>query len=628
MIKDILYKNEKVRINDEKIEELKQLIPNCFDKNGNLDIEILKREFKDKVDFKNESYELNFLGKSYAKLISALDTETVIETDIEHNMKEENKNSENIYITGDNLDGLKHLLKAYEGEIKCIYIDPPYNTGSDGFAYNDTFKFTRESLIQKLDITEEEADRILNMTSNNSSSHSAWLTFMYSRLYLSRQLLKEDGAIFISIDDNEQANLKILCDTIFGEDAFIGTITWEKRTKCQNTETSKDQFQSKTEYILLYTKKVGTTHFKLLKSGEKKYEIEDENGIYREKRLEEMSSVGMRGRKTMIFPILGILPSENKQWKYGKEYIEAFLKRKDVFIRDNKIYLKIRPYDEENEKNLPFWSHFFEKEVYGTAEKGKAELTSLFGNNEHGFETVKPTKLIKKILYHFDTTEEYIMDFFGGSSTTADAIMQLNSEDGGNRKYIIIQLPEKIKNNSDLNFKTIDEIGRRRIELSAEKIKEETQADIDYGFKHYILKNTSEELLNKMEKFNPEMILNDKNILSEYGKDAVLETWKLADGYKFNTNISEVELDGYIAYKCQDCLYMINSDLKINNIQTLLDKYNKDEKFTCSKLVIFGYSFRFDEIEMLKNNDFKVYTVGLEDDNRQVLGGHYEKYKY
>lgn len=163
-------------------------------------------------------------------MITGLDTETVIEPDTEHNIQNENKNSENIYISGDNLDALKHLLKGYEGKIKCIYIDPPYNTGSDGFAYNDSFNFNKFQLEEKLDIGEDEAERIIDITSGNSSSHSAWLTFIYPRLYLARQLLKDDGIIFISIDDNEQSQLKVLCDDIFGAENFCAVIPWRKRT--------------------------------------------------------------------------------------------------------------------------------------------------------------------------------------------------------------------------------------------------------------------------------------------------------------------------------------------------------------------------------------------------------------
>ena len=155
MIKDIIENNENSNLNDDKIKKLKNIIPECFDKEGRLDLELLKKELNTAVDFTKESFELNFLGKSYAKMISGLDTETVIEPDIEHNNKVENKDSKNIYISGDNLDGLKHLMKAYEKKIKCIYIDPPYNTGNDGFVYNDSFKFSKNSLIEKLDISEE-----------------------------------------------------------------------------------------------------------------------------------------------------------------------------------------------------------------------------------------------------------------------------------------------------------------------------------------------------------------------------------------------------------------------------------------------------------------------------------------
>ena len=171
-----------------------------------------------------EGYELKFLGKSYAKLLASTETTTVIQPNEAHNSLPENASSENIYISGDNLDGLKHLLKSYNGAIKCIYIDPPYNTGSDGFVYAENFNYTKDTLQEKLSVSEEEAERILDLTKRGSASHSAWLMFMYSRLLLARDLLKDDGVIFISIDDNEQANLKLLCDDVFGEENLIAQI--------------------------------------------------------------------------------------------------------------------------------------------------------------------------------------------------------------------------------------------------------------------------------------------------------------------------------------------------------------------------------------------------------------------
>jgi adenine specific DNA methylase Mod len=205
---------------------LKENFPSCFRADGSFDIERFKEFLSDKIAVTGEGYELKFLGKNYARLLASIDTTTVVVPDEEHNSKPENMNSENIYISGDNLDALKHLLKSYSRKVKMIYIDPPYNTGTDGFVYNDNFKFTVEELSEKLSISEEQAQRILDLTKRGSASHSAWLMFMYSRLLLARDLLTTDGVIFISIDDNEQSNLKLLCDEVFGEQNFVEQIIW------------------------------------------------------------------------------------------------------------------------------------------------------------------------------------------------------------------------------------------------------------------------------------------------------------------------------------------------------------------------------------------------------------------
>ena len=221
MIKDILDKNEKMTPNSKEIDILKEHFPSCFKNDGTFDIERFRGFLSDKITVTDEGYELKFLGKNYAKLLASVDTTTVIKPNEEHNLKPENENSENIYISGDNLDALKHLLKSYSGKIKCIYIDPPYNTGSDGFVYNDKFNFTAQNLSEKLSISDEQAQRILDLTKRGSASHSAWLMFMYPRLLLARDLLTEDGVIFISIDDNECHNLKLICDDVFEESNYI-----------------------------------------------------------------------------------------------------------------------------------------------------------------------------------------------------------------------------------------------------------------------------------------------------------------------------------------------------------------------------------------------------------------------
>ena len=216
---------------------------------------------------------------------------------------------------------------------------------------------------------------------------------------------------------------------------------------------------------------------------------------------------------------------------------------------------------------------------------------------------------------------DIILDFFSGSATTADAVMQLNAEQKTHRKYILVQIPEKINDRSEAyndGYKTIDEIGQERIRRAAKKIKTEKNANIDYGFKHYTLKETNENLLNKLDQFDPNLINETYTLYKEYGIDTIVETWKLRDGYEFTTPVEVINCDGYNAYKCEESLYFIEPNIDINNIKSLLEYYSKDDSFVCNKLVLFGYSFKFNEFEMIKNNikqvknfkniDVKVYT--------------------
>ena len=258
MIKDILNANENITAGTTAVNKLKAVLPQCFDKDGNLYFDKLKELLRDKVSFADENYGLNFLGKSYGRLLQAMETDTVITPDEEHNKQPQNADSENIYITGDNIDALKHLLKSYENKIKCIYIDPPYNTGSDGFVYNDRFTFTKKTLAQKLSMSEETAERILELTNSGSASHSAWLTFMYPRLLLARDLLTDDGVIFISIDDNEQANLKLLCDDVFGEQNFIACLSVENNPKGRKNSAF---ISVSSEYCIIYARKKENSYF-------------------------------------------------------------------------------------------------------------------------------------------------------------------------------------------------------------------------------------------------------------------------------------------------------------------------------------------------------------------------------
>ena len=249
-MKNKIEENEKIAVNTKEIEILKKHFPNCFNKDGEFQMDKFEKRISQEVDVTKEGYELRWLGKNYARLLANVETETMIVDDKEHNDKVENKNSENIYIEGDNIDVLKHLKNAYSEKIKMIYIDPPYNTGSDGFVYKDDRKYTKEDLAELTNITEEEAQRILSFNTKGSNSHSAWLTFMYPRLLTARELLSDDGVIFISIDDNEVSQLKLLCDEVFGEENFAGQIT------IVNNPRGRDYggIAKMHEYIIVYFK--------------------------------------------------------------------------------------------------------------------------------------------------------------------------------------------------------------------------------------------------------------------------------------------------------------------------------------------------------------------------------------
>ena len=422
-----------------------------------------------------EKYELNFIGKNYAKKQAKIAPVTVIFPDKKQN-EGAGKCSQNLFFTGDNLEVLKHLQVNYQNKIDVIYIDPPYNTGSGNFIYQD------------------------------KSSHSEWLAFMYPRLILAKSLLSDNGIIFVSISDQELADLKIIMNEIFGETHFLGSITWESKTKSQNTITAYDRLQPKVEYILTYAKDYHV-HFNLEIIEEKSYPYRDQKGFYREYRLEEMAADGVRGRTTMIFPILGLYPRKGKQWKLGKQKIANYIARNDLRIENGKVIIKVRPTDERSKKMKPFWG--FYPNTIGTAESAKKDLNKLFGFREV-FPTVKPVKLIKSLIKHASAKNSIILDFFAGSSTTADAVMQLNAEDGGSRKFIMVQLPEKTyflnKKNQEIptkggkfayqaGFKSIDEISRKRIAYAAKQLKNNSKLalpeDFDGSFKHYYVEKRS-----------------------------------------------------------------------------------------------------------------------------------------
>jgi len=352
MFKKKMEENKDIRSNSAILEELKQKLPQYFSKDifddtgekiesGNFDIEKLRLDIleSDSQEFTN-GFNLNFIGKDYAKKQAGETSSNIIVPNTKHNNIDDNVDSQNLLFSGDNLEVLRHLQNNYQRSIDFIYIDPPYNTGTDGFVYPDKFEYTDEKLKEIFNLEENELIRMKSIL--NKSSHSAWLTFMYPRLWLAKRLLTDEGIIFISIDSNEDANLKLLCNEIFGEASFVGNIGWESKTKAQNTTSSYDKLQPKIEYILVYSN-VRTNHFNLIEVGNKDYPFNDDRGPYREYQLEKMNAEDIRGRNTMIFDIDGVSPPKGMQGKLGKDKIQSYKDKNRLEIRDGKVIVKIGP---------------------------------------------------------------------------------------------------------------------------------------------------------------------------------------------------------------------------------------------------------------------------------------------
>lgn len=598
--------NSEITANSKQLKILKKNFPQCFDKNGNfIATKMEEIVIGNGLEFSRESYSLNWLGKSYARLLANENPLTMLKEDKEHNSLEENKDSENILFKGDNLEVLKHLKNAYENQIKMIYIDPPYNTGDDGFVYNDDRKFSMEELSKLAGVSLEEAKRILAFTESNSNSHSAWLTFMYPRLYIARELLKDEGTIFISIDDNEVGQLKLLCNEIFGEENFVGNIAWESKTKSQNTRTSFNKLQPKVEHILCYTKK-DKRRFNLIKVGEKEYPLQDEKGEYREYILEVMDAGSTRGRETMVYPIKGIEPPKGKQWKWGQDTINEYIERDDLFIQNGSIILKMRPEDETQDISQPFWG-LLQKDI-GTAESAKKELSRILKNKNHGFETVKPISLIQRLIFHATDENDTILDFFAGSGTTAHTVLCLN-KDGGNRKFITVQIPEIIDQKNKTAYEyvtkilkkepTIYEITKERIKKGLQQIRDELLknvtkdiSDYDLGFKIFETTALLDNPLEKMDKFDEETPkLFDTTTLAEDEFDAILTTWKVYDGMKLTDELKAVTFKEYEAYYGDKKLYFVHSGFSTDDLKELIKKLDEDKTFEPNKLILFGYTF-------------------------------------
>ena len=649
MIKDVLEKNEKATPKGADLEVLKKHFGMCFNSDGSLDLEKLKARLGDQVAISNEGYELKFLGKNYARLLTSLETTTVVVPDKKHNEKPENAKSKNVYISGDNLDALKHLLKSKQGQVKCIYIDPPYNTGSDGFVYNDSFGFKVEELASKLSISEDEAQRILDFTKRGSASHSAWLMFMYPRLMLARELLAKDGVIFISIDSNESHNLKLMCDEVFGGDNFVAEIA------CVNKPSgrSDDKYIATAHESIFIYRRSEALEFGGFVPEEQivaRYSKKDKDGrLYRDEDLRKRGSHDERkDRPNLFYPFffneqtkelrigknedatpegfLRIVPMKDVgvegTWRWGRETAANDLTHLRAGYMENKgqwTVFEMQYLDERGDvKPLSVWQ---QKDV--NSERGTEAFEEL-GFDSNVFQNPKPVGTLKRLFHIAKTQNATIVDFFSGSGTAAQAVMQLNAEDGGNRQFILVQLPEMCPEKSaafTAGYKTIDEIGQARIKKAAAKIAAENPLlakTMDLGFKHYMLKEVEGKTLDKIEKFdlNDNALAATDDILKEFGVETVLATWLVHDGYGFGAEPKVIDLDGYKAYWMEKHVYLIEPGLSDKGISALFDKFETEGSFNPGNVVVFGYSFSWTQLEALKNNLLKIAANGT---NKHVL---------
>ena len=645
MIKDSIQQNENTTPNSKQLAVLKEHFPACFKVDGSFDVERFKAEIASTTNVVQEGYELKFLGKSYAKLLASTETTTVIQPNEAHNSLPENANSENIYISGDNLDGLKHLLKSYNGAIKCIYIDPPYNTGSDGFVYADNFNYTKETLQEKLSVSEDEAERILDLTKRGSASHSAWLMFMYSRLLLAKDLLKDDGVIFISIDDNEQANLKLLCDDVFGEENFVAEFARITKKAGKTTELIADN----NDYLLCYRRTDDVELNKNSLEGQG-YVLEDEfveeRGPHKLSQTLDYDSIQYSASLDYEIELNGEIfrpgnvtkeqmlerqkrnPKSDSCWRWSRDLFDFGNQNGFVVVKEGKngkrIYTKtyLNATISKNAKGY-FVESFERKKATSTLEfldnkysndNSRKDLSKLF--DVKVFDYSKPVSLLEKIVTLVASESDTVLDFFSGSGTTAHAVMKLNADDGGNIKYISVQLPEVLSPDVDSQKiayeflkennlpTTLDYIGIERIKRAAAKIKEENpDKELDLGFKHYILQEPNQNTLDKLDSFDKASLLADTTIMEEFGKPTILATWLNADGYGLTAQAEAIDLAGYTAYYCQKHLYLIDPGFTLESMKALLSKYDAEGHFNPENMVLFGYSFPDWSInEMIEKN--------------------------
>ena len=610
----------------ENVKKLKEIFPEIFTEDQ-VDLDLLGELLFNgggyrKLDTSKERYSLTWNGKSKARQIAQ-----EVSTGTLRPAKEESKNwdnTENIYIEGDNLEVLKLLQKSYHGKIKMIYIDPPYNTGKD-FVYKDNFTDNIENYKKVTEQINKEGSKLTTNTDSDGRYHSNWLNMMYPRLKLARNLLTDDGVIFISIDDNEQANLKKICDEIYGEENFVANIVWSNKEGGGSSDSK--HFRIKHEYILLYGKRKEEIFINGLPVEDTdRYRLSDEYENKRGKyQLIKLDSASIQYSASLDYPVIApdnteIYPGNSQKkscWRWSKEKLSWGINNGFVVIqkdRDNNWSVYTKQYlNCDNEGNIKkrVIQPMAVIEKFSTTQSNK-NISELFGKNIFNYS--KPFNLIKYLLEVSINKDSIILDFFSGSATTAHSVIQLNAEDEGNRKYIMVQLPELCDEDSEAykaGYKNICEIGKERIRRAGEKIKSdeslplENREKLDIGFKVFKLDSsnikewdTNTEDLQQTLLDSMENIKSDRNsldvlyeILLKYGLDLNIPIEENKDFYSIGEGSLLVSLnkeinDEVIDLICKEYKNLLEIDkdfkttviLRDNSFKNDVDKTNAIKK--------------------------------------------------
>lgn len=556
----MIVDGKSLNITEDLISKLKEIIPGAFTEDK-INIEQLKQLLGESINTDSERYQLNWAGKTDAYKVLQLPTTATLNP-----VKKESINwdtTTNIFIEGENLEALKALQKSYYGKVKAVCIDPPYNTGSDSFIYPDKFSETKEEYFKRIGEKDEDGFMMKEglfhpNKKENGQFHSNWLSMMLPRLFLAKNLLSDDGVIFIHIDDNELANLKLLMDEIFGEENKEAIVTWRRR---HNQPNDKSKMISKVaEYILVYAK-----NSEILKEKNTFYGIplsETRQGSYTNPDNDPLgpwdskpwkAGSGQSGSKYKITTPTGKILDE--EWMGAESTYKQLLSEGKIYFPNGgdgwprkKFYLSERM--EEGQCAHNFWNH----SEFGSNQEGSAELAEIF-NGKNVFDNPKPTKLIKALLKISTSKDDIILDFFGGSGSTAHAVYELNKEEGTNRQFIVIQLPEKIHESDEaykLGYRTISEVTRDRLKKVVTKQNDELKSGLNFdnsnpiGFRFFKVSNSNFKIWRSDFLQDEEDIIKQLQIFNSVQKENSTDeemAWEIAikNGVKLSSLHSIIE---------------------------------------------------------------------------------------